>query len=354
MFLRHTFHFKQTILLVNRFVLVISSIWIALGTQEDLWLLFEKNHQYLLFFVSRNIDHHTKFKGTCHMLDVPMACHVLGFGRQKKIIDQMIAFGSRVCRWGQSCPPINRKIVAGGYEPLCFVKFTCIRQFFCSSFQKCLLQHLMGKSEFKKGRATPSAKTQRQPACFHMFPCVIGTRRLKKNPFEFEVVRWVEGKGCRTHNLHRFTVICGILWRCWGTCLVLAAWGLGLFRPTMVVGHLNVTDAQGIAMQKWSYGMHTWYPLVSYDHGIWWVFKILSPTSRSRHFCSCEGGWDAEHWRPRAELSQLRPCCIASVFCIASVLVRMLKVQFREKDDRMGLTPRAKWPGCLQWKCPWR
>jgi hypothetical protein len=50
----------------------------------------------------------------------------------------------------------------------------------------------------------------------------------------------------------------------------------------------------------------------------------------------------------------LRPCCIASVFCIASVLVRMLKVQFREKDDRMGLTPRAKWPGCLQWKCPWR
>lgn len=225
---------------------------------------------------------------------------------------------------------------------------------FCSSFQKCLLQHLMGKSEFKKGRATSLAKTQRQPTCFHMFPCVIGTRRLKKNPFEFEVVRWVEGKGFRTHNLHRFTVICGILWRCWGICLVLAAWGLGLFRPTMVVGHLNVTDAQGIAMQKWSYGMHTWYPLVSYDHGIWWVFRILSPTSRSRHFCSCEGGWDAEHWWPRAELSQLRPCCIASVFCIAFVLVWMLKVQFREKDDRMGLTPRAKWPGCLQWKCLWR
>ena len=55
---------------------------------------------------------------------------------------------------------------------------------FCSSFQKCLLQHLMGKSEFKKGRATPSAKTQRQPTCFHMFPCT----QIEKKSF------WIWGR----------------------------------------------------------------------------------------------------------------------------------------------------------------
>ena len=53
----------------------------------------------------------------------------------------------------------------------------------------------MGKSEFKKGRATPSAKTQRQPTCFHMFPCVIGTRRLKKNLLNLRSFAGSKGRG---------------------------------------------------------------------------------------------------------------------------------------------------------------
>ena len=134
---------------------------------------------------------------------------------RKKIIDQMFAFGSRVCRWGQSCPPINREIVAGGYEPLCFVKFTCIRQFFAVRFKSVCFNIWWENRNLRKVAPHPQPKhkdNQLVSICFH-------ARRLKKNPFEFEVVRWVEGKGCRTHNLHRFTVICGIPWRCWGTRL---------------------------------------------------------------------------------------------------------------------------------------
>ena len=55
------------------------------------------------------------------------------------------------------------KLLLGVTNSRVFVKVGIHLIFFGSSFQKRLLQHLMGKSEFKKGRATPSAQTQKQP-----------------------------------------------------------------------------------------------------------------------------------------------------------------------------------------------
>ena len=59
------------------------------------WRLFEQYTEYFLSLVSRNIGHHTRFKGTCYMLEIPMACRDLGFGqRQESQLDR-----PNVCFW---------------------------------------------------------------------------------------------------------------------------------------------------------------------------------------------------------------------------------------------------------------
>ena len=103
----------------------------------------------------------------------------------------MFAFGSRVCRWGQSCPPINREIVAGGYEPLCFVKFTCIRQFFAVRFKSVCFNIWWENRNLRKVAPHPQPKhkdNQLVSICFH-------ARRLKKILLNLRSFAGSKGRG---------------------------------------------------------------------------------------------------------------------------------------------------------------